>query len=62
VHALDLDQAWLQIRDDSGEPLTDRLLRPKIRAWRPSARGPDLIDLELDEELDAPVPGHARPL
>lgn len=26
--ALDLDEAWLQIRDDSGEPLTDRLLRP----------------------------------
>ncbi|MEU9228057.1 barstar family protein [Streptomyces massasporeus] len=60
--ALDLDEAWLQIRDDSGEPLTDRLLRPTIRAWYPSAQGPDLIDLELDEELDAPVPGHARPI
>ncbi|MFD5950349.1 barstar family protein [Streptomyces collinus] len=60
--ALDLDQAWLEIRDDSGEPLTDRLLRPKVRAWHPSSHGPDLIDLELDEELDRPVPGYARPL
>ncbi|MFJ5730748.1 barstar family protein [Streptomyces paradoxus] len=60
--ALDLDEAWLEIRDDSGEPLTDRLLRPKVRAWRPSSLGPDLIDLELDEELDRPVPGYARPV
>ncbi|MFD7242133.1 barstar family protein [Streptomyces massasporeus] len=60
--ALDLEEARLEIRDDGGEPLSDRLLRPTIRAWRPSAHGRDLIDLELDEELDAPVPGHARPI
>ncbi|MGA5206452.1 barstar family protein [Streptomyces variegatus] len=60
--ALDLGEARLEIRDDSGEPFTDRLLRPRIRAWRPSLHGPDLIDLELDEELDRPVPGHVRPL
>ncbi|WP_405918329.1 barstar family protein [Streptomyces sp. NBC_00728] len=59
--ALDLEEAWLEIRDDSGEPLTDRLLRPKVRTWRPSSCGTDLIDLELGTEL-APVPGHARPV
>lgn len=59
--ALDLEEAQLEIRDDRGEPLTDRLLRPKVRTWRPSSRGTDLIDLELDAEL-APVPGHARPV
>ncbi|MFF3446992.1 barstar family protein [Streptomyces sp. NPDC002667] len=59
--ALDLEEAWLEIRDDSGEPLTDRLLRPEVRTWRPSSRGTDLIDLELDTKL-APVPGHARPV
>ncbi|MFH9984221.1 barstar family protein [Streptomyces luteogriseus] len=60
--ALDLDEARLRIRDDEGRPLTDRLLRPKIKAWRPSAHGPDLIDLELDEALGEPVPGHALPV
>ncbi|MFJ4814619.1 barstar family protein [Streptomyces sp. NPDC088801] len=60
--ALDLDEAWLEIRDDSGEPLTDRLLRPRVRAWRRSSHGPDLIDLELGDELDRPVPGYARPV
>ncbi|MGW0949578.1 barstar family protein [Streptomyces sp. NPDC002623] len=59
--ALDLDEAWLEIRDDRGEPLTDRLLRPKVRAWRPASRGTDLIDLDLDGEL-ATVPGHALPV
>ncbi|MGC9537686.1 barstar family protein [Streptomyces sp. UG1] len=60
--ALDLDEAWLEIRDDSGDPLTDRLLRPRVRSWRPSSHGPDLMDLELDGEIDSPVPAHARPL
>ncbi|MGW0883052.1 barstar family protein [Streptomyces sp. NPDC002671] len=60
--ALDLDEARLEIRDDNGEPLTDRLLRPWVRAWRPSSHGPDLIDLELDGELHRPVPGYARPV
>ncbi|MEU6104539.1 barstar family protein [Streptomyces flaveolus] len=60
--ALDLDEARLEIRDDNGEPLTDRLLRPRIRAWRPSSYGPGLIDLELDGELDRPVPEHASPV
>ncbi|MFF4102902.1 barstar family protein [Streptomyces sp. NPDC001903] len=59
--ALDLEEAWLEIRDDRGEPLTDRLLRPKVRTWRTSSRRPDLIDLELDTDL-APVPGYARPV
>ncbi|GAA4074438.1 barstar family protein [Streptomyces shaanxiensis] len=58
--ARDLEEAWLEIRDDRGEPLTDRLLRPRIRSWRASSRGTDLIDLELDGELE-PVPEHAWP-
>ncbi|MEU0632041.1 barstar family protein [Streptomyces sp. NPDC005989] len=58
---LDLEEAWLEIRDDQGEPLTDRLLRPKVRTWQPSSLGTDLIDLELDGHL-APVPGYARPV
>ncbi|MEV0489957.1 barstar family protein [Streptomyces atratus] len=58
---LDLAEAWLEIRDDRGEPLTDRLLRPTVRSWRSSSRRPDLIDLELDGEL-APVPGYAQPI
>ncbi len=60
-HTLDLEEVWLEIRDDRGEPLTDRLLRPKVRAWQPSFRGTELIDLELDGYL-APVPGYARPV
>ncbi|MEU2393762.1 barstar family protein [Streptomyces sp. NPDC007369] len=60
--ALDLNEARLEIRDDNGKPVTDRLLRPRVRAWRPSTYGPDLIDLELDEELHSPVPGYARPI
>ncbi|MEU1198670.1 barstar family protein [Streptomyces sp. NPDC005813] len=59
--ALDLEEAWLEIGDDRGEPLTDRLLHPNIRAWQPSSRGTDLIDLELDACV-APVPGYARPV
>ncbi|WP_028803751.1 barstar family protein [Streptomyces sp. 142MFCol3.1] len=56
---LDLEEARLEIRDDRGEPLTDRLLHPKVRAWEPSSRGTDLIDLELDAHV-APVPGYTR--
>ncbi|MEW2070311.1 barstar family protein [Streptomyces sp. NPDC007346] len=59
--ALDLDEAWLEIRDDRGEPLTDRMLRPQVRTWQPSPHGTDLVDLELDGYL-APVPGYARPI
>jgi RNAse (barnase) inhibitor barstar len=59
--ALDLEEAWLEIRDDRGEPFTDRLLRPKVRTWCPSSRGTDLIDLELDADL-APVPEYAQPV
>ncbi|WP_326633585.1 MULTISPECIES: barstar family protein [unclassified Streptomyces] len=58
---LDLEEACLEMRDDRGEPLTDRLLRPTVRSWRPSSRGTHLIDLELDGEF-APVPGYARPI
>ncbi|WP_058043104.1 barstar family protein [Streptomyces roseifaciens] len=61
--ALDLDETALEIRDDRGEPLTDRLLWPTVRDWRPSALGTDLIDLELDcSSLYPPIPEHARPI
>ncbi|MFG2988008.1 barstar family protein [Streptomyces sp. NPDC048257] len=59
--ALDLEQAALEIRDDQGEPLTERLLWARVSAWRPSSHGTDLIDLEL-EGLFTPVPEHARPI
>ncbi|WP_344326099.1 barstar family protein [Kitasatospora putterlickiae] len=58
--ALDLEQAALEIRDDRGEPLTDRLLWAEVSAWRPSSCGTALIDLELDGELFTPVPEYAR--
>lgn len=60
--ALDLEEAALQIRDDRGDPLTARVLWTRVRSWQPSARGTDLIDLELDGTLHAPVPEHARPV
>jgi RNAse (barnase) inhibitor barstar len=60
--ALDLEEAALQIHDEQGEPLTERLLWTKVSAWRPSARGAELIDLELDGQLFTPVPEHARPV
>ncbi|GHE00025.1 barstar family protein [Streptomyces alanosinicus] len=60
--AQDLEEAALEIRDDQGEPLTDRTLWTKVNAWRPSSYGTDLIDLELDGELFTPVPEYARPI
>jgi RNAse (barnase) inhibitor barstar len=60
--ALDLEQAALEIRDDHGEPLTERLLWTNVTAWRPSSYGTGLIDLELDGEFFTPVPEDARPL
>ncbi|MEV5731055.1 barstar family protein [Streptomyces pharetrae] len=60
--ALDLEQAALEIQDDQGEPLTERLLWARVSAWRPSFYGTDLIDLELDGELFTPVPEYARPI
>ncbi|WSQ09505.1 barstar family protein [Streptomyces sp. NBC_01231] len=60
--ALDLEEAVLEIRDDQGEPLTERLLWTKVSAWRPSSYGTDLIDLELDGERFTPVPEYARPI
>ncbi|MCC3769163.1 barstar family protein [Streptomyces sp. UNOC14_S4] len=60
--ALDLEEAALEIRDDQGEPLTDRILWATIRAWHPSALGADLIDLELDGRRFTPVPESARPV
>jgi hypothetical protein len=60
--ALDLEQAALEIQDDQGEPLTERLLWARVSAWRPSSYGTDLIDLELDGELFSPVPEYARPV
>ncbi|MFF1497634.1 barstar family protein [Streptomyces sp. NPDC058304] len=59
---LDLGETGLEVRDDNGAPLTDRQLRPTIRTWSPSSHGPDLIDLELEGELDRPVPGYACPV
>ncbi|MFI9235727.1 barstar family protein [Streptomyces sp. NPDC053079] len=60
--ALNLEEAALEIRDDRGEPLAERLLWATIHAWRPSTLGADLIDLELDGSLFTPVPEHARPI
>ncbi|WP_330248563.1 MULTISPECIES: barstar family protein [unclassified Streptomyces] len=60
--ALDLEEAALEIRDDQGEPLTQRLLWTRVSAWRLSSYGTDLIDLELDGELFTPVPEYARPV
>ncbi|WP_211238533.1 hypothetical protein [Actinomadura rifamycini] len=60
--ALNLDETVLEIRDDRGEPLTDRTLWVEVRAWRPSAHGTDLIDLELDGVYFPPVPEHVRPV
>ncbi|GGN26054.1 barstar family protein [Streptomyces fuscichromogenes] len=60
--ALDLEEAALEIHDDQGRPLTDRLLWTEVTAWRPSSHGTDLIDLELGGELFPPVPEHARPI
>ncbi|MFD7031692.1 barstar family protein [Streptomyces sp. NPDC059917] len=61
--ALDLGEAALEVRDGAGEPLTDRLLQQAtVSGWRPSARGGDLIDLELDGDRFTPVPEHARPV
>lgn len=58
--SLNLEEAALELRDDLGELLTDRILWATVSAWRPSSYGPDLIDLELDGELFGPVPAYAR--
>lgn len=58
--ALNLGEVALEVRDDRGEPLAERLLWADIRAWHPSSRGTDLIDLELDGKSFTPVPGYAR--
>ncbi|MGW6057378.1 barstar family protein [Streptomyces sp. NPDC055189] len=60
--ALDLAEVALEIRDDQGELLAERTFWTEVRAWRPSAYGKNLIDLELGVELHPPVPDHARPL
>lgn len=60
--ALDLGEAALEIRDGQGELLTDRLLWATVSDWRPSSRGADLIDLELDGGRFTPVPEYARPI
>ncbi|MET9127745.1 barstar family protein [Streptomyces sp. NPDC004528] len=59
--ALELEEARLEIHDDRGGRLTERVLWPKVRTWHPSSHGTHLIDLELDADL-APVPGHAAPV
>ncbi|MFG3164185.1 barstar family protein [Streptomyces sp. NPDC048232] len=60
--ALDLEQAGLEMRDGRGGHLAERLLWARVMAWRPSSRGANLIDLELDSALFEPVPVHARPV
>lgn len=60
--ALDLEETALEIRDDRGELLTERLLWTEVTTWSPSSHGPDLIDLELDTRHFTPVPSYARPL
>ncbi|MGW4894772.1 barstar family protein [Kitasatospora sp. NPDC004240] len=57
---LTLEQASLELRDDRGERLTDRLLWAVVNDWRPSALGPDLIDLELDGGYLEPEPDQVR--
>lgn len=58
--ALDLEEASLQIHDDQGELLTERLLWTEVRSWHASTYGPDLIDLELDAERFTPEPEYVR--
>ncbi|GED90285.1 barstar family protein [Streptomyces sp. 6-11-2] len=60
--ALDLEEAALVIRDDSGEPLARLLLWTRVDACHPSAPEAGLIDLELDGRFFTPVPEHARPV
>ncbi|MBT2458169.1 barstar family protein [Streptomyces sp. ISL-86] len=60
--SLDLGEAVLEIRDDRGESFSELLLWVTVSAWRPSAYGAELIDLELEGKLSAPVPEHARAL
>ncbi len=37
--ALDLEETALEIRDDQGEPLTERLLWTRVTTWHPSPTG-----------------------
>ncbi|WP_338071008.1 hypothetical protein [Actinomadura bangladeshensis] len=57
-----LEQVALRIRDDQGQPLTERLFWAQVNAWRPSSTGTDLIDLELEGGYSTPIPEHLRPL
>ncbi|MFE7186466.1 barstar family protein [Streptomyces erythrochromogenes] len=59
---LDLGEAALEVRDDHGEPFAELRLWVTVSGRRPSALGADLIDLELEGKLAAPVPEAARPL
>ncbi|MCX4981428.1 barstar family protein [Streptomyces sp. NBC_00572] len=60
--ALELETAVLELRDAHGAPLTDRRLWASVTAWRPSALGPELLDVEFDGSFVDPVPEFARPL
>lgn len=60
--SLDLGEAVLKVRDDRGEPFAELILWVTVGAWRPSPRGADLIDLELEGKLSTPLPEQARPL
>ncbi|WP_331769265.1 barstar family protein (plasmid) [Embleya sp. NBC_00888] len=59
--ARDLDEVLLEIRDDRGELLAAPTLWASVEAWRPSAHGADLIDLDLARHHTL-VPEHAEPV
>ncbi|MCD9144464.1 barstar family protein [Streptomyces albireticuli] len=60
--ALRLGEALLVALDRTGAELTDRHVNAEVAAWRPSALGPGLIDIDLTEALRETVPVFARPL
>ncbi|MFC4907699.1 barstar family protein [Actinomadura gamaensis] len=60
--ALNLEEAVLEIRDDRGEPVAERLLWATVLSWRASDHGTGLIDLKLDAAGFRPVPDYARPV
>ncbi|UQI43274.1 barstar family protein [Streptomyces sp. HU2014] len=60
--ALRLGEARLVVLDRTGAELADRYVTAEVAAWRPSALGPGLIDVDLTNALRDPVPALARPL
>ncbi len=61
--SLHLDEAELRILDRTGELLADRLVSAAdICAWRPSALGDGLLDIDLTRGPWPQIPAWARPL